>query len=157
LIDPLSTNIFLELVLDQKRADECENLLDLVSKGQTEATVSDFSVHAVEPVIPDTRSHATFLANLEHSVGLSIHYTSLSDEIAAALISQKVSFLVGVITLEALRLTVGPTTGELGETETYLLRLLTRLQEQPHGFFGLVFDVHCLNCAQLRSITGHLH
>jgi predicted nucleic acid-binding protein len=86
----LDTNIFLELLLDQKGATECENLLELVSKGQMEATATHFSVHAVEAVIPDAGSLATFLANLEHSVGLSIYDTNLSDEIAAALISQKI-------------------------------------------------------------------
>jgi predicted nucleic acid-binding protein len=86
----LDANIFLELLLDQKRAGECEDLLELVSKGRTEAAVTHFAVHAIEAAIPDTRSLATFLANLEHSVGLSIYDTNLSDEIAAALISQKI-------------------------------------------------------------------
>jgi hypothetical protein len=40
--------------------------------------------------MPDTGSLATSLANLEHSVGLSIYDTNLSDEIAAALISRKI-------------------------------------------------------------------
>jgi len=44
----LDTNIFLELLLDQKRAAECENLLDLISKGRMEAAITHFTVHAVE-------------------------------------------------------------------------------------------------------------
>jgi predicted nucleic acid-binding protein len=86
----LDTNIFLELLLDQKRAAECENLLELVSEGQTEATVTHFSVHAVEAVLADARNLATFLRNLEHSAGLSIYETNLSEEMAAALISEKI-------------------------------------------------------------------
>ena len=86
----LDTNIFLELLLGQKRAAECENLLELISKGQTEATVTHFSVHAVEAALGDTSSLAAFLRNLEHSAGLSIYETNLSEEMAAALISEKV-------------------------------------------------------------------
>ena len=86
----LDTNIFLELLLDQKRATECEELLQLISKEKTEAAVTHFAVHAVEAVIDDPKSLATFLGNLEHSAGLSIYDTNLSDEMAAALITQKI-------------------------------------------------------------------
>jgi len=86
----LDTNIFLELLLDQKRATDCEELLQLISKGKTEAAVTHFAVHAVEAVIGDPNSLATFLGNLEHSAGLSIYDTNLSDEMAAALITQKI-------------------------------------------------------------------
>lgn len=86
----LDTNIFLELLLDQKRATECEELLQLISKGKTEAAVTHFAVHAVEAAIGDPKSLATFLGNLEHSAGLSIYDTNLSDEMAAALITQKI-------------------------------------------------------------------
>lgn len=86
----LDTNIFLELLLDQKRAAECENLLDLISKGKMEATITHFTVHAVEAALPDAKSLATFLRNLEHSVGLSVYDTNLSEEMATALISEKI-------------------------------------------------------------------
>jgi predicted nucleic acid-binding protein len=55
-----------------------------------EAAVTHFAVRAVEAVIEDRKSLAAFLSNLEHFVGLSIYDTSLSDEMAAALISRKV-------------------------------------------------------------------
>jgi predicted nucleic acid-binding protein len=78
----LDTNIFLELLLGQRRATECENLLELISKGQTEATVTHFTVHAVEAVLGGEPSLAAFLSNLEHSVGLYIYETNLSEEMA---------------------------------------------------------------------------
>jgi len=65
-------------------------LLQLISKGEREAAVTHFSVHAVESVIDDTKGLTTFLANLEHSAGLSIYDTNLSDEMAAALITEKI-------------------------------------------------------------------
>jgi predicted nucleic acid-binding protein len=84
----IDTNIFLELLLDQRRAAECETLLELVSKGHIEAVVTHFSVHAIEAVLEDLTGLATFLGNLEHSVGLSTYDTNLTDEMAAALISR---------------------------------------------------------------------
>jgi predicted nucleic acid-binding protein len=86
----LDTNIFLELLLDQKRAAECESLLDLISKGRMEATVTHFAVHAVEAALGNRDDLIAFLRNLEHSVGLSVYNTSLSDEMAIALIAQKI-------------------------------------------------------------------
>lgn len=86
----LDTNIFLELLLDQKRAAECENLLEHIATGDIEAAITHFAVHAVEAVLEDSKTLATFLANLEHSAGMVIYDTTLSDEMAAALISQKI-------------------------------------------------------------------
>ncbi len=86
----LDTNIFLELLLDQKRAGDCEDLLELVSRGEIEATVTHFAVHAVEAALPSGENLETFLRNLEHSVGLYVYDTNLSEEMAAALISKKI-------------------------------------------------------------------
>lgn len=85
----LDTNIFLELLLDQKRAAECENLLQLVSKGGAEAVATHFAVHAVEAALGDSASLVAFLRNLEHSVGLYVYDTNLADEMAIAMISRK--------------------------------------------------------------------
>lgn len=85
----LDTNIFLELLLDQTKAAECENLLEQVSRGEGEAVVTHFTVHAVEASLPDKVSLETFLRNLEHSVGLYVYDTNLSEEMAAALLSEK--------------------------------------------------------------------
>jgi predicted nucleic acid-binding protein len=86
----LDTNIFLELLLDQKRAGECESLLELVSTGRVEAAVSHFTVHAVEAALGGGKNLDAFLRNLEHSVGLYVYDTNISDEIAVSLISKKI-------------------------------------------------------------------
>ncbi len=86
----LDTNIFLELLLDQKRAAECERLLELVSKGTVEAVVTHFTVHAIEAYLGGGKSLEAFLRNLEHSLGLFVHETNISDEIAISLISKKI-------------------------------------------------------------------
>jgi predicted nucleic acid-binding protein len=87
----LDTNAFLELLVDQKRAAECESLLELVSKGEMEAAVTHFAVHAVEATLVSGENLERFLRNLEHSMGLYIYDTNLSEEMAAALISEKIS------------------------------------------------------------------
>jgi predicted nucleic acid-binding protein len=50
--------------------------------------VTHFTVHA-EASLPDKVSLETFLRNLEHSVGLYVYDTNLSEEMAAALLSEK--------------------------------------------------------------------
>lgn len=86
----LDANIFLELLLDQKRATECESLLELVSTGRVEAAVTHFTIHAVEAALGSGKSLDAFLRNLEHSVGLYVYDTNISEEIAVSLISKKI-------------------------------------------------------------------
>ena len=86
----IDTNVFLELLLDQKRANECESLLELVSKDEIEATVTHFAVHAIEAALGSGESLETFLRNMEHSLGLYVYDTNLSEEMAIALISRKI-------------------------------------------------------------------
>lgn len=63
---------------------------------------------------------ATQLETLEQSF-LSVEING-DVTVTPVLVSEKLDkILVGVITLEALGLTVDPTTGQLKETETYLL------------------------------------
>jgi predicted nucleic acid-binding protein len=47
----LDTGVFLELLLGQKKAPECEELLASISEGKTEAVVTHFTAHAVEAVL----------------------------------------------------------------------------------------------------------
>ena len=86
----LDTNIFLELLLDQRRAAECEELLELISKGEIEATVTHFAVHAVEAALVTGEKLEAFLRNLDHCVGLYVYDTNLSDEMAIALMTKRI-------------------------------------------------------------------
>ena len=87
----IDTNIFLELMLAQSRASDCEALLEAVSKGKIEAVVSHFTVHAVEAVLSSKNALVTFLRNLENSVGLSVFETGVTDEISVALLAEKMT------------------------------------------------------------------
>ncbi|MDG6925564.1 MAG: type II toxin-antitoxin system VapC family toxin [Nitrososphaerota archaeon] len=84
----IDTNVFLEVLLDQKKAGECKALLKKVSAGELEAVVSHFTVHAVEAQIGSGPGLVEFLRTIENSLGLSVHDTDLSDEIAASLLAR---------------------------------------------------------------------
>lgn len=85
----IDTNVFLELLLGQKKAHDCEILLDGVSKGRIEAVMTHFTVHAVEAAIGSGHLLITFLRNLENSEGLSIYYTGISEEISIAMLTER--------------------------------------------------------------------
>jgi predicted nucleic acid-binding protein len=84
----LDTNIFLELILGQRRAADCEALLNAISKGRIEAVVTHFSVHAVEAVLGSGEPLLRFLRNIENSVALTVFETGVSDEMSAAMLTK---------------------------------------------------------------------
>jgi predicted nucleic acid-binding protein len=87
----LDTNVFLELLLGQTRAPDCEALLTEVSKGRVEAVVTHFTVHAVEAVLGSGEPLLTFLRNLDNSLGLTVFETGEADEISAAMLTKRKS------------------------------------------------------------------
>ncbi len=82
----IDANIFLEVLLDRKKAHECEALLNRVSKGEEQAVVSYFSIHGIESFMGSGRALTEFLQNLAASRGLSIQQADLSEEIAVSLL-----------------------------------------------------------------------
>ena len=86
----VDTNVFLELLLGQKRAGECQRLLESLSRGEVEGVVTHFSVHAVEAVLGGGDALTAFLRNLERSAGLYIYDSDISDETAAGLMAEKI-------------------------------------------------------------------
>lgn len=86
----IDTNIFLELFLGQKKAGDCERLLEKVSKGDVEAVVTKFTVHAAEAVLNDPALILAFVRNLQNSLGLTVYESSLEDEMASSMLMDKV-------------------------------------------------------------------
>jgi len=86
----IDTNVFLELILGQERADECERFLNKVSKGELEAVISKFTVHAIEALLNDPNLILIFLRNIQNSLGLNVYETSLEDEIATSMFMDKI-------------------------------------------------------------------
>lgn len=83
----LDTNI-LELLLDRKHAEECEKLLEKISSGELEGTVSSFSAHAVCALLAKPELAEAFLANLISSLGLSVYTTSVEEELEASILAK---------------------------------------------------------------------
>ena len=82
--------MFLESALAQERAAECKVLLEEVSKGNLEATVSHFTVHAICAVLDDTNKVAEFLRSIESSIGFHVCETTISEEISAAVLASDI-------------------------------------------------------------------
>ena len=86
----IDTNVFLELMLGQERADECEKFLNKVSKGEIEGVITKFTVHAVEALLNHPDLILAFLRNVQNSLGLIVYETSLEDEMAVSMLMDKV-------------------------------------------------------------------
>ncbi|MEM2083420.1 MAG: PIN domain-containing protein [Nitrososphaerota archaeon] len=85
----IDTNIFLELFLNQKRADECEILLNKIASGEIEAVITSFTIHAIKAILNDSKLILTFLRNIENSLGLSIYDTTMDDQMAIAMLMEE--------------------------------------------------------------------
>lgn len=87
----VDTNIFLEWLLDQQRADECRILLEKVQNGEMEALVTDFALHSIAIIIERSGKKAdlpdlfTALASFE---GLSVLHATLEEHVEVARLAQ---------------------------------------------------------------------
>lgn len=86
----VDTNIFLELFLGQRKADDCERFLEKVSRGGIEAVVTKFTIHSCEAALNNPELILTFLRNLQNSLGLNIYESSLEDEMATSMLMDKI-------------------------------------------------------------------
>lgn len=80
----------LELLLGQTKALECRRLLDRIATGRTQAMMTHFSLHAIEAVLNDPDLNLKLLRNIENSLGLSLYYTSIEDEMSAAILMKEI-------------------------------------------------------------------
>jgi len=83
----VDSNIFLELELDQERADECEVFLDKVKMGALKAIITCFHIDSILIVMENygKKPHELrkFISSLYGYKGLRIYYLSLLDRISA--------------------------------------------------------------------------
>ncbi|MBI3859146.1 MAG: type II toxin-antitoxin system VapC family toxin [Thaumarchaeota archaeon] len=84
----VDTNIFLEHLLGRENADECQSLLELLSKGDMQAVVTRFSLHRIEAVYSDPLL-ADFLRNIDRSLGIQVYDTTTAEEAEVASRSRK--------------------------------------------------------------------
>ena len=77
----IDTNIFLEILLDQEKSRECQDILERAGNGKIECVVTHFTVHAIEGLLTDDlETVRKFVKNLENSSGIKIVDTTLAEE-----------------------------------------------------------------------------
>jgi predicted nucleic acid-binding protein len=85
----VDTNVFLEVLLGRSRAGDCRELLDRLASGDIEGVVTHFSVHSIEAIIgKHGREVGSFLRTVDQTPGLYVYETSISDEVAASLLTE---------------------------------------------------------------------
>lgn len=79
----IDTNIFLELMLDQERADECERFLEEVKQGRQEAIITDLVLDSILLIMESKHKRpselAMFLISLADYKGLQLYWLSVID------------------------------------------------------------------------------
>jgi len=83
----VDANIFLEVELDQEKADVCEAVLRKFYLGEMEGILVDFAIDTIVIVMENYGKNwseiRTFLSSLLGYKGLRIHFSSLLDRIMA--------------------------------------------------------------------------
>lgn len=83
----IDTNIFLEWLLGQQRADECIALLDKVRVGEMRAFVTDFALHSIAVILERGGKRGelpSLMSSLASFEGMSILSASLEEYPAIA-------------------------------------------------------------------------
>jgi len=80
----IDTNIFLEILLDQKRASDCVAFLERVRDGSVQGYVTSFSIHSIEVILDRFKKLDVlemFLEDLSMFTSLEVINTHISDEV----------------------------------------------------------------------------
>lgn len=83
----IDMNIWLEVLLDQERADECEDFLRLVANGEVTGYITDFTVHGIVVVLERRgrkQQIKDFLLSLIGFSGLTLIHATLADQVEIA-------------------------------------------------------------------------
>jgi predicted nucleic acid-binding protein len=79
----IDTNIFVEFLLEQERADESLRLMECIERGELDAYVTSFALHSIA-VILDRRKDIDLLEKFFDRViqakGLQVYHTEPSEE-----------------------------------------------------------------------------
>ncbi len=83
----IDANIFLELLLEQQKADHCEKLLTRIKNGEEEAVITDFLLDAIVLVLErhgrGSDDLAAFISSLTAYKGLRVNFLSIADRLFA--------------------------------------------------------------------------
>jgi predicted nucleic acid-binding protein len=89
----IDTNIFLEMLLDQQKSDDCEVMLQMLYDGDITAHVSSFTLHSIEVILERSNRLDTllaFLRDVNDSKGLKRLDTTTREELFSAELTKKV-------------------------------------------------------------------
>ena len=87
----IDTNIFLEVLLEQKEQAECLRLLKAIESGTVQAVVTSFSLHSIAVILEKLRgitAYRRFLEILLNFEGLMTYSTTPQDEVEICAISE---------------------------------------------------------------------
>lgn len=79
----VDTNIFLEFLLGQERADDCLSAIESLMTTEEEAYISSFSLHSIEVILLRknlVKELKAFLSALEYFLFIQVYYTSVKEE-----------------------------------------------------------------------------
>lgn len=83
----VDANVFLELQLDQQRADQCDLFLRKIQRGLIKAVTTDFHVDTIIIIMEKYGKSSTdlrlFVSSLIGFEGLRIYFSSLTDRLKA--------------------------------------------------------------------------
>ncbi len=89
----IDTNIFLEVFLNQDRADDCAGFLEKVDLGELQCIVTDFTIHSLAVVLEragQRDSLARVFASLSAFQGLTMLHASLREHSDIALLATQI-------------------------------------------------------------------
>ncbi len=90
----IDTNIFLEILLDQERAVECQELIDSIQSREVVFYVSSFSMHSIEVILERKNlieSLTDFLQDIHNTKGLKRFETNTLDELDAIKMARRLN------------------------------------------------------------------
>lgn len=82
----IDTNIFLEILLDQEKSDECLELLEILQDGEYLFYVSSFTIHSIEVILERDGLYdqlIDFLQDIHKNKGLKRFDTNTLEELEA--------------------------------------------------------------------------
>lgn len=80
----IDTNIFLELLLDQKKKRQAKAILEQIENGEINAIMSGYSLHSIEFILSVKRKNdilKEFLKSLNDFPNISIYHTTLEEDL----------------------------------------------------------------------------
>ncbi len=88
----IDTNIFLEVFLNQDKAEDCLRLLEKVENGDIEAFITDFSVHSIGIIISKEKGNfllSEIFSSLSSFEGLTLVNASFEEQTSIAILANQ--------------------------------------------------------------------